>query len=475
MRTCLTALIVLMAIVAVESAPEPVPQQFVLTNVNVVDTRSGNVDRHLTILVRNGRIASIGRLGLVGGGPNIRVVNGNGRYVIPGLWDMHVHSAGGPAGAWNEKVIYPLYVANGVTGVRDMGGDPDLLEGRRQRIREGDLIGPRLVMAGPFLDGGQGDVETIPVNGPGDAHAAVIALKKRGVDFIKILSNLSHDTYLAVAEECRRQHIQFAGHVPDSVSASEASSDNQRSIEHLTGILLACSSQEEELRQQRLDALARKDLAAYSAARKGILETYDPRKAYNLFVQLSDNNTYQVPTLIWTQSESKMDDATTASDPRLQYVPRSVRKQWERQKQEAQDSPQDLADAKKLLVRYLGLVGAMHKAGVRFMAGTDGPDPYVFPGFSLHDELELLVMSGFSPAQALQSATFYPALFMAKLDQYGVIDKGRQADMVVLDGNPVVDIRNTRKIDAVVLGGRYYSREELNAMLLQAQELASVQ
>ncbi len=187
--------------------------------------------------------------------------------MIPGLWDMHVHSAF-VSPAWDEKVIYPLYIANGVTGVRDMGGDPDVLERRRSRIESGELLGPHLIFAGPFLAGGKSDQQTIAVNTPEEARRAVDTVKKQGLDFVKILSNVPRDSYFAIADESAKQKIPFVGHVPYSVSVREASAAGQKSIEHLTGILLACSSREDELRAQGLTALANRDYCGLPETRR---------------------------------------------------------------------------------------------------------------------------------------------------------------------------------------------------------------
>ena len=167
-----------------------------------------------------------------------------------------------------------------------------------------------------------------------------------------------------------------------------------------------------------------------------------------------------------------MGDTNLTADPRLKYVPISVRRQWELEKLRPQTSPEALELTKKQSARELELVNIMRRAGVQFMAGSDGPDPYVFPGFSLHTELEWLVESGFSPTQALQSATFNPALFLAKLDKFGVVETGHAADLVLLEANPLEDIRNTRKIAAVVVAGRYYSRRELDEILARIAEVA---
>lgn len=447
-------------------------QVLIFTNVNVVNVRDGAIAHGMTVVIKRGHIRGVGKVGFVGQGPDIQIINANGKYMIPGLWDMHVHTAF-VSPAWDEKVIYPLYIANGVTGVRDMGGDPDVLENRRDRIESGELLGPHLFLAGPFLAGGKSDRQTIAVNTPEEARLAVDAVKKRGLDFVKILSNVPRDSYFAIADESAKQKISFVGHVPYSVSVREAAKAGQKSIEHLTGVLLACSSREDELRAQGHAALAKHDYAAYQKLGPEIMATYDKTRAGALFLQLAQSNTWQVPTLVWTQANSHLDDPDLKSDARLKYVPATVRKQWDPEKLREQTSPDELAGLKADAARDLDLVKAMHSAGVRFMAGSDGPDPFVFPGFSLHDELDWLVKSGFTPLQALQSATLNPALFLAKVDKYGVIEPGNVADLVLLDANPLDDIDNTRKIFGVVAGGKYHSRQALDSMLEQVETLAA--
>jgi imidazolonepropionase-like amidohydrolase len=402
----------------------------IFTNVNVVNMHNGVIARGMTVVIKQGRIAGVAKLGFVAQGPEIQIVNADGKYMIPGLWDMHVHSAF-VSPAWDEKVIYPLYIANG-------------------------------------------DRQTIGVNTPEEARQAVDTIKKRGLDFVKVLS-VSRDSYFAIADESAKQNISFVGHVPHSVSVREAAVAGQKSIEHLTGVLLACSSREDELRAQGLAALTRRDYAAYRAIGAQIISSYDPAKAGALFLQLAKSNTWQVPTLVWTETNSHVDDPELKSDPRLKYVPASVRTEWDPAKLLGNTSLEELAALKTEAARDLELVAAMRSAGVRFMAGSDGPDPYVFPGFSLHDELEWLVKSGFSPLQALQAATLNPALFLAKSDKYGGVEVDHAADLLLLEANPLDDIRNTRRIFGVVAGGKYYSRRELDTMLQQVEKLAAQQ
>jgi imidazolonepropionase-like amidohydrolase len=470
MRVARIAGLCLCTLLSAESRPKPVPETLIFTNVNVVNTREGGM-APMTVVIKNGRIIGLAKVGFVAQGPGIQIVNANGKYMIPGLWDMHVHSAF-VSPRWDERIIYPLYIANGVTGVRDMGGDPDVLEARRKRIESGELLGPHLVLAGPFLAGGKSDPQTIAVNTPEEARHAVDTVKKRGLDFVTALSNIPRDSYFALADEAAKQNIPFAGHVPYSVRASEAVAAGQKSMEHLTGILLACSSREQELRGQGLTALANHDDATYGELGLRVRATYDQAKARALFFEIAQRNTWQVPTLVWTEANSRSDEAQRETDPRLKYVPAAVRRQWNPEKLRARTSPQELAGLKTEAAQALELVRAMQEAGISFLAGSGGPDPYVFPGFSLHDELEWLVTSGFTPLRALQTATFNAALFLGKGETYGVIEKGRVADLVLLEANPLQDINNTRKIFAVVVGGKYYSRAALDGMLQQVEKLA---
>lgn len=429
---------------------KPVSESLVFTNVNVIDTRDGQVQHNMTVLVEEGRIRSVAHFGLIATGRGLRVVNAAGKYLIPGLWDMHAHTAEGRA-PWNEKIIYPLYVANGVTGVRDMGGDPKLLAERRQLLDRGEVVGPHV-----FVEARASS--SVTSLSPGSAEPR----RATELDSVSARSDSLRDSYVPTTTEISA----------DAVGLGDISS-SKRSLEQLDGVLLGCSSQEQVLRQQSLTALAQRDLDAFTSVRLKTIATYDPNKALKLFVQLSNHGTWQVPTLVWSQTMSSLDQPPFASDPRLAYIPSHLRAQWDPKILLQHLSATQFAAVKLEAARDLVLAGAMHRAGLQFMAGTDAPDPYVVPGFSLHDELEWLVKSGFSTTQALQAATFNPALFMVKLDQYGVVEKNHVADLVLLDANPLEDIRNTRKISAVVLGGKFYSRLDLDNMLREARDTAA--
>jgi hypothetical protein len=214
-------------------------------HVNVVDTRAGRILPGMTVVVRSGRIQGVARVGLIAENRNVRMINAAGKYMMPGLWDMDVRTAS-TAAAWDAHIIYPLYVTNGVTGVRDMGGDPDLLDQRSQRVEDGTLPGPHILVAGPILSGGKSNTQTVaPLNNPTEVREAVVKLKEHGMDLLTMRSDISRDSYYALADEAARLKIQFAGPVPDSITVAEASAAGQKSIERLSGILLACSSKEE--------------------------------------------------------------------------------------------------------------------------------------------------------------------------------------------------------------------------------------
>jgi Amidohydrolase family len=449
------------------------PDTLVLTHVNVIDTRHGLTLPDMTVVIKNARIQAVAKLGLISASHHTHVINATGKYLIPGLWDMHVHSTG-LGKPWDPRVILPLYVANGITGIRDMGGDPNLLVARRRQIEAGELLGPHMVIAGPFLNGGKTDSETIGVNTPEEARQAVDSLKAKGMDFIKILSNLTPAVYWAIADEAKIQHLRFVGHIPPAISPAEAAEMGQASVEHLTGVLLAASSKEEELRPRMLDAIDKKDGETYAALESQALDTYSPPKAWELFGKFVDNCAWQVPTLVWDVADASAGNPAAMNDPHLKYVPASVVKDW--QPSHLDDAAQkQLALARRITEKYMDIVRTMRHAGVLFLAGSDSPDPYDIPGFSLHDELDLLVKAGFSTTEALQSATFNPALFLAKLDRYGVVEDGHAADLVLLEANPLREIGNTRKISAVIVAGKYFGRAELDKMLERAEAIAKTQ
>ncbi len=443
-------------------------QTLAITGVTVLDATGAPPQPETTVLIRDGRIAGLGRdLELP---RDTQLVRAAGKFLIPGLWDMHVH--------WRDEAYLPLFIANGVTGIRMMWGQPPHLEWRR-RIESGGLVGPRMVLAGAIVDGPRPTWQgSIAAATPEQGRAAVRQTKAEGFDFVKIYSSVPPAVLHAIADEAQKQGMRFAGHTPDRVRVAEASDAGQHSMEHLQGLLLATSAVEEQLRSEfaairRLPRGPERATRSRAASAR-MLETYDGHKAARLFAKLKSNGTWQVPTFTVLHSIAFLHELDKAGDARLRYMPASIRESWKPandfrfRNQTAEDFELD----KRFFERRLRLVGEMHGAGVGFLAGSDALNPYCFPGFSLHDELEWLVKAGLSPMAALQAATRNPAIYLEKQKDLGTIEAGKLAELVLLDADPLADIRNTRRIAAVVYRGRLLDRAALDRMLADAERLA---
>jgi len=429
----------------------------------------------MTVIVTGDQIAEIGKTGRVKIPDGAQVIEAKGKFLIPGLWDMHVH-------AFNRDLFFPLFIANGVTGIRDMFGPmPELAKQWRKDMDEGRLIGPRIFAAGPIVDGPKPIWPgSLAVSNAEEGRKAVDSLKKHGADFVKVYSLLGRDAYFAIADEARRQGIPFAGHVPLVVKAGEASDAGQKSIEHLTGVLTACSTDEDEMMKDMIEVMSGNDqrggpFRVMSQQTRRMLETYSDKRAKELFNRFKRNGTWQVPTLIILRNVTYIDDPELAQDARLKYVPSYFKQSWDPKKdfRFRNRTPESITNQKLTYQKNFELVGAISRAGVGILAGTDLGNPYIYAGFSLHDELALLVKAGLTPAQALQAATINPAKYLGVLDRFGTVERGKLADLVLLDADPTKDIANTQKIDSVVLRGRLFTKSDLQEMLSRAEAMAN--
>ena len=460
---CFSGLVVgLVCCAACVSAQEPA---LAITHVNLIDATGSPVMTDMTVIVAGKQISQIGKSVATPLPKGARVVEGRGKYLIPGLWDMHVHEVFGEWIPADEKITPVLFVANGVTGVRDMGGDLETLKNWRNRIAEGKLLGPRMVISGPMLDGPVPQFPgSVPVKDAAEGRRIVDELQKGGADFIKIQSLVPRDGYFAAAEEAKKDGIVFAGHVPDKVRATEASNAGQKSIEHLTGVFEGCSTVEDEL------------MAAPRGPGRGkFLSTYDSARAKALIALFVKNQTWQVPTLYWERGEWLIEQTSAGPDPLIKYAPAAWRRAWPMFTTgiEKDWSTDPFADRERFFQAELKMVGEMNRAGVPILAGTDtAAGVRVYPGFSLHEELELLVRAGLTPMEALQAATRNAGKYLELADT-GTIEKGKRADLVLLNANPLADIKNTRKIESVVLAGRYFSRADLDKLLAGVEAAAA--
>jgi imidazolonepropionase-like amidohydrolase len=447
-------------------ADKPKAQQgsLVITPVTIVDCTGAAPQADMTVVVTGNRITALGKAGSMPVPDGARVVNGTGKFLIPGLWDMHMHVIG--------KETFALCLANGVTGIREMANFPQQAFTFRDEIARGTLQGPRMVAAGLIVDGPKPIWPfSIAVANADEGRKAVDSQKKRGSDFIKVYSLLPREAFFAIAEEAKNQGLPFAGHVPVVVTAGEASDAGQKSIEHLTGVVLACSSKQHELHKEAIEALGKPGdpvnrLLSLRAQVKA-LDSYDNRKAAELFARFARNGTSQCPTLTVLRAFAHLDDKEFTNDPRLKYL--SPLTKGFLYPKKPMGNAEYYADRRRLYKKYLELVGAMHRAHVEILAGTDTPNPYCFPGFSLHDELELLVTSGLTPLEALQCATRNPARYLDKSRDLGTVEQGKIADLVLLDADPLADIKNIRKIAAVVTNGKLLPKETIQTMLADVE------
>jgi imidazolonepropionase-like amidohydrolase len=441
-------------------------QSIAVTGVTIVDPsvaasrQAAMVNQ--TVVVRNGVIQTVGPSSAVAIPRGARLVDGRGKFLMPGLWDSHVHFMNtGPS-------ALPLYVALGVTSVREMGGYLDSTRAWQSRMRAGTLVGPRILTPGPILEApsylegvrkrsvkdpriGQRVLPyRIAVGNAADARRAIDSLAKLHVDFVKIRTTESPEAYFAILREARRAGLKVAGHRPSVVSIAVAVDSAQRDIEHALAL-------------SRLPADARD----------------------SVYLEFAKWGTWYTPTLVITRAagltadsakRAIFSDAAVRADERQPYVSRWLLEWWRMQVDErlADTSAVDPNAGRELYEGSVADVRRMHELGVLILAGTDAGSVLMYPGFALHEELRLLVEdAGFTPLEALWSATVGPARFAGLQDTLGSIAAGKIADLVLLDANPLDNIRNTRRVAAVIQGGRLFARRDLDALLVKARRDSS--
>jgi imidazolonepropionase-like amidohydrolase len=424
---------------ACSAASDERPPALAITHVTIVDGSEAGPRTDRTVVVRGHRIVAEGPTWRTRVPRGAHRIDGRGSTLIPGLWDMHVHTVV-PAG---DSALW-LYIANGVTGVRDMASAWDTLSVWRAAIASGRQIGPRIIASGPYLEGADIFIAHIPVATPDDAEAAVDSLLHLGVDFVKIHGQLDRDSYFAIARAARSRGIAFVGHVPRSVGAAEASDSGQHSIEHLLTIPHPCTPEE----VTRLAPRA----PAQSALGSCATEDLDP-----LFERFVRNDTWMVPTLVAMLEIATWPRRELPGDAFAAHVPETLRTYVAEIFPMPPDVPPGADDVGlAIFQKRVELVGAMHRAGVHILAGTDAPLRNSVPGFGLHQELALLVRAGLSPLDALRAATLEPARFLGIQDSLGTVEAGKLADLVLLAANPLDDIRHTTQITAVIANGRLF-------------------
>ena len=456
-HAAITIWLTLLVMFSLASAPvrgqvqRPPVVPLVIRHVSVIDGSGAPPRPDMIVVITGRRITALGREGTVHPPKRAITVDGRGKFLIPGLRDMHVHLSITSASSLDA------FIANGVTGVRDMGGDLDQIDGWRSEIATGARIGPRIVRCGPLVDGPKKTaMYRLIVTTAAEAQRAVDSLQQRGVDFIKVHNRVPREVYFALADECRKSGIRFVGHIPRGVSAEEASAAGQRSIEHTETLVEAAAYQP----------------GSQAKSPEEALDTYTPERRGALFAEFVRNGTWYCPTLLEYHHFAFETDTSVLDDPHNKYLARTAREYIDKfnPAPDRNVPVAQYAGRRAILRRLMGLVSEMQRAGVGILAGTDPPARGVVPGFGLHDELATLVEAGLTPMQALQTATRNPAVFLGELDSLGTVDRAKVADLVLLEGNPLDDIRNTRRIAAVIVGGALIRAPELHSMLERVEE-----
>jgi imidazolonepropionase-like amidohydrolase len=424
--------------------------QFAISHVTVIDVESGTRVADQTILVAGNKISKIGPAAHVAVPTGERNVDGRGKFLIPGMWDMHVHSFEHLGIDYSRGMEpYKLYIANGVTGVRDMGSSFLQLTIGKKRIESEHLVAPRIFASGPLLEGGQPPFGMALVSKyvptPEVGRLAVESLQEAGVDFLKVHNGLTRESYFAIAEEAKRRHMIFAGHVPVDVTTAEASDAGQRSIELLASLTASC-------RVGGVPPAA----GAPGASNPAQAIEIDRAKCDEALRHMVHNGTWLTPTLI---SSFPQTSANSSDDETHWRYLKAARRAT------CQPLPaEERAGARQVYEFNQRLVAMASKAGVRVLAGTDTVTCRQ-PGWALLEEVRYMVDAGLPPIDALRSATLNPAIYFNMTDSLGTVAQGKLADLVLLDGDPLSDIRNTSRIAAVVANGRLFDSDGRQKLL----------
>ena len=441
-----------------------------ISGITVIDGNGGAPLSGGTIILSGSKIIAVGSSST----PipsRARRIDGRGKFAIPGLWDMHTHVDDPELvevkPTPSEKAQWlPLFVLNGVTTIREMAGDFDLVRGWSQGAASGKLFSPRIFFGGPLVDGPQPMwPESVAVDSPEKGRQVVRDLKTKGADFVKVYSLLAKDSFLAIADEAKRQGIPMCGHVPVSVSNREAMEAGLNSIEHLLQLEreLADPDKVGALRAKIPAGIGREE--RFEKSSEIWAACYSEMAADALFAEYKRRGVWIDPTLIVSYENAYYNPEDPEMRARLKFIPAYVRDWWSPDKNvHFKNQSQALRKGQQIVhgIR-MRMVADLVNAGVPMLTGSDmGGNPHCFAGWGVHDELALLVKAGLTPMQALICATSNPAKYMKVFDRLGSISSGKVADIVILSADPLKDIRNVSKIDAVIQGGKVLDRTDLD-------------
>ncbi|MFC2097936.1 amidohydrolase family protein [Bacteroidota bacterium] len=448
----------------------------IIKNVNVIDAVNG-LRTNQTVIISGNKIAEVGKISKIKDSSDATIIDAKGKYLIPGLWDAHVHLV------FNrdiEPVMFPLFIANGITSIRDTGGHLDLLKPLIKKAQQNEGTTPRVFVAGPLIDGipivydGSGGMPNLAI-GAGTIEYVihiVDSLADAGVNQIKAYEMLSPEVYRELVIRATKRGLLVTGHVPLSMDVVEASDLGLRGMEHMRNLEMSCSSDFDSLLSARKQMIlvgkklsgSRLRSSMHSAQRQYAIRTQDTERRNYVLKTLAKNDTWQTPTLTIVASGANRVYARESWRDYYRYLPEPVRSQWTNNG--LRNSKGSASESSVAFASWAyDMVKAISDAGINIMAGTDSPIAYLTPGYSLHEELRLLVGSGLTTMQAIEAATIRPAQFFGIDNELGTIEKGMLADLVLLDANPLENINNTRTIRAVIKNGNLLDRDALDGIL----------
>ena len=447
---------------------EPV---YVFRNATVIDAVYGVRTGH-SVIVHGNRIKELGPVDNINEPSGATIIDCSGKYLIPGLWDAHVHLLDGGKNLPPDK-MFPLFIVNGITYVRDTSGYLDLLLALREEASQLKGMAPRVFITGPHIDGLQYSWDhSFRLVSAEQAAWAVDSLIKSGVDHIKVYELPSPEVYFGVLARANEHGYRVSGHVPLTMDVIEASNAGLGSMEHMRNLELSCSSDWDSLLKARQQIISEgtdktgNELRSgiYAAQRLHAIQTQDAERRNLVLNTLAENETWQVPTLTLTAAAEHRMYSTEARIQSFRYLPEPTRSDWkERVLLRAGQSPTE--ERLALALWAYDMIPRLIEFGIPIMAGTDMPLAQLTPGFSLHEELILLEWAGMTPLQVLESATLGPAKFLGLEKAQGSIAKDMVADLVILNANPLENIANTQKINAVMRDGHLHTREDLDIIL----------
>ncbi len=413
----------------------------ILQNASVIDIRSGAVLEDRSVVIVDGVIDQVIPDAEASGMSSAETLDISGKFVIPGLWDMHVH-----LGIWEWQVAFPMLLQNGVLGVREMGWALNEPSALRDRIDSGELLGPRMFVAGATLDGPTDNWPfRITVADVGEVEGVISSLQEANVDFVKVHQQLARDVYFEIASKATEAGFAFSGHVPSTVTATEAANAGQASVEHM--IMPWCDFESDA-----------------AAADENGCGNPDAMEAIHAF---RENGTWMTPTATVYGASYIMWADETALEARLPLASRGALESWAYQREVNEQFMPPLAERAPLFLSNLEAVKKMIRFldvnDIPMMTGTDSGYLYVYPGLSLWDELEIWIDAGVAPLKALQSATIKPARFLGMDDVYGAVEPGYAANLAILDANPLTDLAKARNVSSIVLNGHHMTHAEITS------------